>query len=66
MFVEVTGEKLVGGLSPSPSSSCIELTNILNNPKSNPPPIIERLLLKFQGYDLKQNMYYRKITFQTI
>ena len=29
------------------------LINILNNPKSNPPPRIERLLLKLQGYDFE-------------
>ena len=29
------------------------LTNILNNPKSNPPPRIERLSLKLQGFDVE-------------
>ena len=41
------------------------LINILNNPKSNPPRRIERLLLKQQGYDF-QVKYHRKIIFQTI
>ena len=42
--------------------------NILNNPKSNTPPKIERLLLKLQGYDFEAEyvLYHRKIRFQTI
>ena len=45
-----------------------DFINILNNSKSNPPPRIERLLLKLQGYDFEAEyvLYHRKIRFQTI